>query len=59
MNIRYSVTLEDWDEICVHLDDLGRLIIELEILSLLGQKYYICCFELGEKYYICCFELGK
>ena len=48
MSIRDSGTLKNWDEICVNLDDLGLLAIELEILSFLGQKYYICCFELGE-----------
>ena len=45
MSIRDSDTLENCAEICVHLDDLGPLAIELEMLSLVGQKYYICCFE--------------
>ena len=48
MSTRDSETLENCDEICVHLDDLGVLAIELKILSLLGQKYYVCCFEPGE-----------
>ena len=48
MSIRDSDTLENCDEICVHLDGLDLLTIELENLSLLGQKYYICCFEPGE-----------
>ena len=47
MSIKDSDTLENWDEICVHLDDLGLLAMQLEILSLLGQ-IYICCLEPGE-----------
>ena len=48
MSIIDSDTHENCDEICVHLDGLGLLTIELESLSLLGQKYCICCFEPGE-----------
>ena len=46
MSIRDSDTFENCDEICVHLEDSGLLAIE--ILSLMDQKYYICCFEPGE-----------
>ena len=38
MSIWDSDTYENFDEICVHLD----VRIELEILSLLVKKYYIC-----------------
>ena len=48
MTIRDSNTVKNCDEICVHLDDLDLLAIELEILSLLDQKYYIYCFETEE-----------
>ena len=48
MSIKDSDTIENCGEICVHLNDLGLLTIELEILSLLGQKYYIGYFEPGE-----------
>ena len=34
MSIRDTDTLENYDEICVHLDDLGLLAIELELLYL-------------------------
>ena len=47
MSIKDSDTLENCDEICVQVDDLGLLAIKLKILSLLDQKY-ICCFEPGE-----------
>ena len=41
MSIRDSDTAENCDEICVHLDGLGLLATEVEILSLLGQRYYM------------------
>ena len=48
MSIMDLDTAENCDEICVHLDGLGLLANEVEILSLLGQRYYICCLEQGE-----------
>ena len=32
MSVRDSDTLENCDEVCVHLDDLGLLAVELKIL---------------------------
>ena len=47
-NIEDLDSLANYDEIHAHLDDLGLIGDELEILNLLGQKYGICCFELDE-----------
>ena len=49
MSIRDSDTRENCDEICVHLDGLGLLAIELESLSLLGQKYYVVLDQGNER----------